>query len=97
MNSDGVLDWRMDTGIWPLFKVLMSTDTTASFWWVETCSPKDETAMFSNSVGQSCSLFASSCVIKDCWAPSSKRIWPSTVVKPAEMSAMTVFSKETLV
>ena len=83
--------------MWSLFKVWISTDATASLLEADTCSPKDETEMFSWLVGWSCNWLASSCVIKERWAPSSNRMWPSTVVCPAETFEMAVFNKHTLV
>ena len=35
--------------------------------------------------------------MKERWAPSSNRMWPSTVVCPADTFAIAVFNKHTLV
>ena len=82
--------------MWPLFKVWISTVATSNLLGVDTCSPNEETEIFSWWVGWSCSWLASSWVMKECWAPSSNKMWPSTAVSLADTFSMAVLSKHTL-
>ena len=88
---------KTDTGMWHLFRVWIDVDATTSLLEAEICLPKDETEICSWLIGLSCNWLASSWVMKEHWAPSSKRICPSTVVYPPEILAMAVFNKHTLV
>ena len=63
----------------------------------EIYSPKDETKICLWLIGLRCNWLASSCVMKERWAPSSNRICPSIVVCSAEMLVVAVFNKHILV
>ena len=70
---------------------------TANLVGVEICSPKEDTVMSSCQIGCSCRVSASCWVMNERWAPSSNRIWPSTVVELTDTSAMAVLRRQTLV
>ena len=61
---------------------------------VATCAPNDETAISSYVVGCSCRVSASSCVIKDHFHQTECALL--FVMNPAEISAIAVFKRQTL-